>query len=331
MRRIEKAVIMTVLSGLLMSTPVKAANNVRIETKSFDIDHPTCTVGVYVSNDVGAAGLVLALEFRTVSGGAYIGGTISPATFKWQKVAGRRVDNSPLGSAGANWPAASETYRKYSTLAGMCVDPRWDSSTSNTYTTPTANPDANSPDGFLLATVSQGDQGIGEDVELAAGSDPDGSPSYQFVFPANGLQGTFKIDSCCVAPANVNSFTDVTTAIFYMTTTPGTITLNGSAVKELETGIIPQDYSLDQNYPNPFNAGTVIRFAQPIDGNVKIDVFNILGRKVRTLVNEFRVAGTHQTDWDGLSDDGVQVATGVYFYRITTDAFSSTRKMVLLK
>ena len=69
----------------------------------------------------------------------------------------------------------------------------------------------------------------------------------------------------------------------------------------------------------------------PTDGNVKVDVYNILGRRVRTLVDEFRVAGTHQTDWDGRSEDGVDVSTGVYFYRITAERFSSTRKMVLLK
>ena len=102
-------------------------------------------------------------------------------------------------------------------------------------------------------------------------------------------------------------------------------------VKELETSVIPQDYALEQNYPNPFNAGTVIRFRQPVDGKVNISVYNILGAKVRTLVDEFRVAGLHQTDWDGRNANGEQVATGVYFYRISTPGFESTRKMVLLK
>jgi hypothetical protein len=192
-------------------------------------------------------------------------------------------------------------------------------------------PDLISPDGFLHATVSTGDEGIGEEIAMTAGSDPAGVPSMWFVFPVNGSVGTMIVDTCCVTPANFNQYVDKQTQTVNPTFTPGVVTLQGGAVKELETGTIPQDYELDQNYPNPFNAGTVIRFKLPTDGDVKIDVYNILGRKVRTLVNEFRVAGTHQTDWDGRSDDGIVVATGVYFYRIQAGEFTSTRKMVLMK
>lgn len=327
MRRTVRVLLLTAMSTVIAISAASAANNVRIENKSFPVGTAACTVGVYISNDVAATGLVLALEMRTATGGAYMGGTIGASNFKWEVISGSRVDNSPLGSAAST--PASVTLRRYAnTAAGTCLDSR--GTGTNLYQTATQFPDINSPDGYFYGTVSQGDPSF-EDVELVPGADADGSPSLRFVFPANTNPGTFKIDSCCVAPANVCSMTDINTAIFYMSVTTGTVTLEPSAVKELETGVIPQDYTLEQNYPNPFNAGTVIRFAQPVDGNVRIDVFNILGRKVKTLVNEFRVAGTHQTDWDGRSDDGVEVATGVYFYRITTDAFSSTRKMVLLK
>ena len=168
---------------------------------------------------------------------------------------------------------------------------------------------------------------------MPAGSDPPGVPSYRIICNIGNATGKFIIDTTCTAPANHLSFVDTLTQLVVPTFQHGTIGVNDviSGVKELETGIVPQNYALEQNYPNPFNAGTVIRFQQPIDGNVKIDVYNILGRKVCTLVDEFRVAGTHQTDWNGRSDDGVEVATGVYFYRITTEGFTSTRKMVLLK
>ena len=320
------AVIAAVVATVLVAVPSAfAVNTVVVQSRTFDINAPACTVGISITNDVDITALVLAMQFRTLTGGAYIGGTISASTFKWEPIPGGRVDNSPLGPAGANWPNASITNRKYNTPGGSC--PAHDVS----FATATALPDAISPDGFLHATVSQGDEGIGEDIVLTPGADAPGSPSFRFIFPANGNPGTFAIDSTCTTPANVNSFVDRLTNLVVATTTTGTITLMGSAVKELETGVIPQDYALEQNYPNPFNAGTVIRFMVPTDGNVKVDVYNILGRRVRTLVDEFRVAGTHQTDWDGRSEDGVDVSTGVYFYRITADRFSSTRKMVLLK
>lgn len=333
MLRIEKAALLSVLIGVVSCLPAKAADNVRVESKIFQIGHPTCTVGVYISNDLPASGLILALEMRTVTGGAFIAQGVTPTTFKWEENApDSRVRNSPLGSvAGANWPSASVTLRKYAVVAGTCSDPSGNWSTTNTYTTAVANPDGTSPDGFLLATVSQGDQGIGEDVELAAGSDPDGTASYRFVFPANMSPGTFVIDSCCVAPANVNAYTDIATAIYYMSMTEGTITLVPSAVKELETGVIPQDYSLEQNYPNPFNPATVIAFSLSEPGDISLEVFDILGRRVVTLANGARDAGIHRVVWDGQSEQGEPVASGMYFYRLQTSRFTQTRKMLLLK
>lgn len=318
-------------SALTLSSRAGAVNSVVIDSVSFDINKAACTVGVYITNDVDINGLVLALETRSSTGGAYMATGMTTGTFKWEPVPAGRVNQSPLGPAGANWPAASITNRKYpnpTTFVSPCTGRGVGNYKADSAA---AVPDGISPDGFLHATVSQGDEGIGEDIVLVPGADPVGSPSLRFVFVANGSPGKFYIDTACITPANWTGFNDRNNNLLSPSFTRGVVTLIGSAVKELETGIVPQDYSLEQNYPNPFNAGTVIRFAQPVDGNVRIDVFNILGRKVKTLVNEFRSAGTHQTDWDGRSDDGIEVATGVYFYRITTDGFSSTRKMVLLK
>jgi hypothetical protein len=181
---------------------------------------------------------------------------------------------------------------------------------------------------LLHATVSTGDPEF-EDIALTPGADV--TASMQIIFPANANPGTFVVDTCCIRPANHLVYVMETQEALFPLFESGTITLLPSAVKELETDIIPEKYDLEQNYPNPFNAGTVIRFAQPVDGNVNITVFNILGAKVRTLVDEFRVAGLHQTDWDGRTDSGEHVATGVYFYKIVTEGFVSTRKMLLLK
>jgi hypothetical protein len=94
---------------------------------------------------------------------------------------------------------------------------------------------------------------------------------------------------------------------------------------------LPSDYSLAQNYPNPFNPTTMIRFALPKSSNVKLAVFNILGQQIVTLVNESRQAGIHEVVWDGRDRQGQTVASGIYFYHLTTDDFVDSKKMVLLK
>jgi len=89
--------------------------------------------------------------------------------------------------------------------------------------------------------------------------------------------------------------------------------------------------SLGRNYPNPFNPSTTINFSIETKGNVNIDVFNIKGQKVKTLVNDFYNAGQHQVTWDGIDINGNRVSSGIYFYRLSTEGFVETRRMVLLK
>jgi hypothetical protein len=103
------------------------------------------------------------------------------------------------------------------------------------------------------------------------------------------------------------------------------------AVEEIDAGNMPTAYSLSQNYPNPFNPSTAIEFTLPRWGQVTLEVYDIVGRKVRTLVSEAVTAGTKRVIWDGNNADGATVASGVYFYRIKASDFSETRKMLLLK
>lgn len=93
----------------------------------------------------------------------------------------------------------------------------------------------------------------------------------------------------------------------------------------------PEDYGLDQNMPNPFNPATTINYQIPDAGRVKLVVYNLLGQEVRTLVDMNMEAGFHNILWDGANDFGRQVASGVYIYRMTSNDFSSTRRMMLLK
>jgi hypothetical protein len=89
--------------------------------------------------------------------------------------------------------------------------------------------------------------------------------------------------------------------------------------------------NLDQNYPNPFNPQTTIAFSIKSRGHVTVKVYNVRGELVRTLANESRSAGAHQLTWDGRNDAGQPVSSGVYFYKLVTNNFSQTKKMVLLK
>jgi hypothetical protein len=96
-----------------------------------------------------------------------------------------------------------------------------------------------------------------------------------------------------------------------------------SGVKD--TGI-PAEFSLHQNFPNPFNPSTVIKFGLPFSSNVSLKVYNILGKEVAVLFNSFMEAGIHETSFNAAGFPG-----GVYLYEIRTDAFTSVRKMVVLK
>ena len=89
---------------------------------------------------------------------------------------------------------------------------------------------------------------------------------------------------------------------------------------------VPVDYYLSQNYPNPFNPTTQISYAIPSAGNVKLVVFDILGREIATLVNEFKTAGYY-----GVNFDASNLASGIYVYRIEAGDFRDTKKMLLIK
>jgi len=88
---------------------------------------------------------------------------------------------------------------------------------------------------------------------------------------------------------------------------------------------------LEQNFPNPFNPVTVIRFAVAEPGRVRLVVYDVSGRPVRTLVDETRTARAYEVTWDGRDDSGVSVASGVYLYSLETPGYGENRKMVLLK
>jgi hypothetical protein len=94
---------------------------------------------------------------------------------------------------------------------------------------------------------------------------------------------------------------------------------------------IPKEFSLSQNYPNPFNPKTNIEYGLKQDVQVKITVYDIMGRIVKTLVNEYQTAGYKSVIWDGTNSSNSEISSGVYFYKIEAGSFVSTKKMLLLK
>jgi len=96
-------------------------------------------------------------------------------------------------------------------------------------------------------------------------------------------------------------------------------------IKDITSGL-PTVYALNQNFPNPFNPSTNINFSIPVEEFVTMDVYNSIGQKIATLVNENKTAGTYQVDFDGAN-----LSSGIYFYKITAGNFTETKKMILMK
>jgi hypothetical protein len=93
----------------------------------------------------------------------------------------------------------------------------------------------------------------------------------------------------------------------------------------------PVEYMLAQNFPNPFNPSTTIRYALSKRSRVTLEIFNLLGEKVRTLVNTEQPTGFYVATWDGTTDTGISAASGVFLYRLTAGEFRATKKLILLR
>jgi hypothetical protein len=89
---------------------------------------------------------------------------------------------------------------------------------------------------------------------------------------------------------------------------------------------VAETYSLGQNYPNPFNPSTTIQYSVPKAGTVTLNVYNVIGQLVSTLVNQVQTAGTYNVQFDAS-----RLASGVYFYNLSAGSFNSTKKMVIMK
>jgi hypothetical protein len=108
--------------------------------------------------------------------------------------------------------------------------------------------------------------------------------------------------------------------------------LNSDLITKVEKTIPPEEYGfLLQNYPNPFNSMTKIEYDVPFAEIVKIDIFNLSGQHVKTLLDEYKLADSYDIIWDGSDDNGYSLSTGTYFYKIEIGTKNHTKKMIKLK
>jgi len=177
---------------------------------------------------------------------------------------------------------------------------------------------------FSLSAIYFGDNttgyAVGEDVFDETGlivktADSGINWQQQNIDSTAGLSGLFFINP------NVGWAVGSNGTILTTTNGGGTTDINDQQIAD-----IPLRFSLAQNYPNPFNPSTTIRYNLPSAEFVTLKVYDVLGREVVTLVNEQQTAGSY-----GVQFDASQVASGLYFYKITTASFNSTRKMVVMK
>ena len=112
---------------------------------------------------------------------------------------------------------------------------------------------------------------------------------------------------------------------------PFTLTIDGSKLEVGDNDLIPEKFALYANYPNPFNPTTTISYDLSEQAQVTLGIYDILGKQIKTLVNQSQDAGNRTVFWDGRDDLGRTVSAGVYLYQIKAGEFTQTRKMLLLK
>ena len=148
------------------------------------------------------------------------------------------------------------------------------------------------------------------DIDLMIGQILPGNNQYNF----KGVLDDIRIYNYALSLSEIKDLYDIVS------------TVSGEPDKS-----IPDQTLLHQNYPNPFNSQTVISFQIKTATKVNLEVFNLLGKKIQTLENEFKSAGFYSESWDGRDDKGFPVPTGIYFYRLMTANYSQTKKLLILK
>jgi len=104
-----------------------------------------------------------------------------------------------------------------------------------------------------------------------------------------------------------------------------------TSIGNSQNGTIPESFELRQNFPNPFNSETVIEYSLPAASLIKIEIYNLLGQKIKTLVHEFQQSGKHSTKWNGTDMNNIPVSSGIYLYTFISKNYKDTKKLILVK
>lgn len=151
-------------------------------------------------------------------------------------------------------------------------------------------------------------------------------------FPGSGSVTAFN----AVSTPNSNSYAGANTFVAVNNISASGPTMQADLIVGLAAGTedpveLPSSFALEQNYPNPFNPSTEIAFTLSDSGPVSLEVFNIVGQRVKTLLDDRAISGSQSVVWDGTSDSGGDVGSGVYLYRLTVGERTVARKMVLVR
>jgi PKD repeat protein len=173
-------------------------------------------------------------------------------------------------------------------------------------------------DNYLLIYNSDTD---GELIVAASGSNPDGE---------TGSFGTLTFNvSANFSDETVVSITRLRLNEGPVVENPASMTV--SYALGIDSELLPHEFALHQNYPNPFNPVTTLRYDLPENGLVTIIIYDMLGREVKTLINQNQDAGYRSVIWNATNDAGQPVSAGIYLYQIQAGEYMQTKKMVLLK
>lgn len=304
---------------VFLAVPVGAEWRVEVASRTVEPGQTGVTVDFTVAWDVTLLGLTIPLVVREINPGAFWTGPLPYDT-------GATAANHPyVQGVTWNWVAPwAYMVEEVRPIAGISQINRCESAYNDDY-------EGVSPDHLAINAVG---------ALLGAAPQPLGRTIATITFAVTEQPGQFEIDTSCFTTAlqtvslidggwpPVDHGPSGTDEVVF---TKGVITI-ASPGGILEAGdAIPAEFELAQNYPNPFNAGTQIEFSLPGPGIVRLEVFDILGRSVVTLVNGPREAGRQQAFWNGEDYRGERVGSGIYFYRFAVGDHQQMRKMLLLK
>jgi inhibitor of cysteine peptidase len=182
--------------------------------------------------------------------------------------------------------------------------------------------------GYVITEPGPGGTGIGDVVMTGLPGDPTTSPDgyYQGQVP-------YMWSGTVVPTKEGFAFTPESREYIYLGTDQPDQDYNGSPTTDAaydELGL-PTKHRLHQNYPNPFNPQTSIKFSLAEKSRVRITIYNLAGQVVRRILDDSKSAGDYTIVWNGKDRDGQQVPSGIYLYRLETDVYNATRKMILIK